>query len=522
MNRRRYVLATAWVLFSAVVGSLYLSPPQYIDHRWFDYLGGAMLEGELPYRDLGDQNFPGIILLHALALWLFGSHTWSFPLLDYLLLNGFLLVMARTLQRRVGVREALFFPPIYLLMYVSTGTGISGQRDLLATHCTLLAGVFLLRRIEGGHWIWLILDSLAIFMAAMLKPTFALAAVALPLIDLVTRHQSGRSWARMAADHAIEAFTMIAAVGIIALVGWRVGILGAWYEWFQFNSQIYRSLKASNEYILGRARLIAMTYWPMYIVIAFIGGLLWLRRGDRPLLVVLIASFTTAAVSLIVQAKGWDYHFAAFLPIMGILMSYALAWASRVLTAGPLIPRIRQARTTAFPVALATLMLVLTPLTIAKKVYRCYRVPVGWQLGLIGEAEYLNDYNLVGVEEVVTYVEEHTTPRETVWSFADLILDLNYLAHRRSPSRFWNPYHIFHAVAPFSLAPQWQAEVADVIRNHPPKIVVMHSQEPPKSGYDYPPEWSNSPIGAIFDETLAKRYRLVKTIERFEIYELVN
>jgi hypothetical protein len=222
---------------------------------------------------------------------------------------------------------------------------------------------------------------------------------------------------------------------------------------------------------------------------------------------------------LIVQHKGWDYHYAAFLPVLVLLMSSALAWAARVLAAGALAS-IRQSPRTVVPLAVATLLVMATSLTIGYKLVRLYRIPVGWQLGFIRDEEYLKTFRLKGVNEVVSYVRAHTSARDTVWSFADPILDLNHLARRKPPSRFWNPYHIFHAVAPFRYADRWQAEVAATLRNHPPEIVVMHVVDPKTHRYEYPPDWSRSPLVKVFNDALAARYHLVETIGDFEIHQL--
>jgi hypothetical protein len=297
-------------------------------------------------------------------------------------------------------------------------------------------------------------------------------------------------------------------------------VLGAWYEWFVFNYETYATLNESNAFLLARARIFVKSYWPVYTAVASVGGLIWLRRGDRPLLVLLAATFATALVSLIVQHKGWDYHYAAFLPVLVLLMTEALAWAARILTEGPLA-RIRQNPHAVIPVAAAALLVLATTLTIGYKLVRLYRIPVGWQLGFVRDEVYVKTFGLDGVDAVVAYVQAHTSPRDTVWSFTDAILDLNHLARRKSPSRFWNPYHIFHAVAPFRYADRWQAEVATTLRDHPPEIVVMHV-DPKTHRYEYPPDWSRSPLVKVFNDALATRYRLVETIGPFEIHRLCH
>ena len=308
------------------LGLLYVNLPQYIDHRWFAYVGGAMLEGNRPYLEVGDLNFPGVFFMHALALFLFGYNSWAFPLLDYIFLLAFVLIMARTLGVRKSREEALVFLVLYPLVYVTLGSPMAGQRDLLSAHLVLLAGAFLLRRVEGGHWSWLILDGLAVFMAVVMKPTFAIFAPALPLMDLAARPQSGRTLRRIATDHAIEGASVAAALGAMLLVGWVSGVLWASYEWLIFNVEIFSTLKQPTSFLLERTRHLAMTYWPAYLVVGAVGFVRWFRYGDRPLLVLVLSSFATTVVSVVVQHKGFDYHFVAIIPGLSLLMSDALGW----------------------------------------------------------------------------------------------------------------------------------------------------------------------------------------------------
>ncbi len=406
MEYRRYLWCAAWAVFSVILGVLYVNLPRWIDHRWNDYLGSVLLEGGRPYIDVGANDFPGLFFLHALALGLFGYQSWSFRLLDYLLLLGFVLVVGRILAARQGTREALIFVPLYQLIYVTAGYGISGQRDLLAAHLDLVAGALLLWRIGGGHRAWLVPAGLAVLMAALRKPTYALFAPALPLIDLVARRQSGRTLRRIAADHAVWATTAGTVAAVLVAIGWHLDILGAWYEWaIAWNGEVYSGIsRLSPAALFLRVSRVLLTFWPVYTAVAFVGGLLWWSSGDRPFLVLLLATAITTIASVILQGKLYYYHISALLPVLVLLMSHALAWASGTLAIRP--PSWARA---AAAVVLAALMFLMTTLALAKKVVSTYRIPVAWQLGRIGEDEYLKAYNLDGVPEVVAYVRAHHT-----------------------------------------------------------------------------------------------------------------
>ncbi len=100
-------------------------------------------------------------------------------------------------------------------------------------------------------------------------------------------------------------------------------------------------------------------------------------------------------------------------------------------------------------------------------------------------------------------------------------MDLYLLTRRKPPSRFCNPLFIFSAVSPFSAAARWQAELADMIQNRPPKIIVMCVSNDAPRRFQYPPAGSKSPIAALVNQALEDHYQRVKRIKQFEIYERI-
>src|SRR5436190_17561782 len=105
----KWLVGATWLLS----GALYLTLPPSPDQFECSYMGWRVLEGDVPYRDFVDMNWPGLIWIHALATALFGNRIWSWHLLDFALLamsGGFL----ADLVRRAAGRTAAFFA---LLLY---------------------------------------------------------------------------------------------------------------------------------------------------------------------------------------------------------------------------------------------------------------------------------------------------------------------------------------------------------------------------------------------------------------------
>lgn len=58
------LVAVAWF----VSGFLYLTLPPSPDQFNHAYMGWRLVEGDIPYRDFFDPNWPGVMGLHALAV----------------------------------------------------------------------------------------------------------------------------------------------------------------------------------------------------------------------------------------------------------------------------------------------------------------------------------------------------------------------------------------------------------------------------------------------------------------------
>ena len=149
------LLVLLFALAAAELGWLYVHLPPSPDQSVYDYVGWRLTEGDTLYTDVADQNWPGAMLLHALATALFGNHLWTFRLFDLLaLLPLALAVLFLFLHRYYGRLAALLVLPVYLAMYVSADRWFSGQRDVIAAPLLIAAGMALLRRQEGGSRGW--------------------------------------------------------------------------------------------------------------------------------------------------------------------------------------------------------------------------------------------------------------------------------------------------------------------------------------------------------------------------------
>jgi hypothetical protein len=121
----------------------YLTWPWWADHDVFATMAHAWSRGELPYRDLKGNNFPGTIYLFWIAGELFGwDRTAPFYAMDVALIGALALVLVAWSRRRFS----RFLPGIaafaaVLTYYLGLDHALTAQRDW---HAAVLAAIAIL------------------------------------------------------------------------------------------------------------------------------------------------------------------------------------------------------------------------------------------------------------------------------------------------------------------------------------------------------------------------------------------
>ncbi len=134
----------------AVWAPLYLTWPYWADHDVFANAARSWTHGELPYRDVRLNNFPGTIYLFWILGQVFGwGHTMAFYALDL----TFLLTLGVTLTVWSRRRFGHFWPGMLgFLVYMSTALSLdytlAAQRDWQAPVLAVLA-ILIVQTFEG-------------------------------------------------------------------------------------------------------------------------------------------------------------------------------------------------------------------------------------------------------------------------------------------------------------------------------------------------------------------------------------
>jgi hypothetical protein len=280
--------------------------PLVHDGPLMHYIAARILEGAAPYRDLFDMNFPGVYLIHLLALPLFGATDAGFRAFDLALLAliaaGLVLIVA-PYGRSAAVLAGAFF----WLYHVAGGPWRTAQRDLML--CLPLAGAAAaaLWHCRSGRRVALGVAGFGLGAAAWIKPHALLLA---PLLVLAPRpgSGSGRDRSRAGDGAALAVGCLVPAIFVLAWLA-AIGSLGAF-------------LDIVTGYLIPLySRLGRDLFWPMlrveigpWLSAAFALwatlGLIVLRRSgvSRGETWILAGGAVYGLFHLLAQGKGWGYH----------------------------------------------------------------------------------------------------------------------------------------------------------------------------------------------------------------------
>lgn len=452
MLKRLPLVGALLVVFLAVLaGALVWRSrgwPLIHDAPIMHYIAWRISGGAVPYRDLFDMNFPGVYLLHMVALKVFGSSDAGWRAFDLMWLAG-TSVAAAALAARWGRLAAAGAGLLFAVYHLAGGAAQSGQRDFLLCPFLLLAALGVACWAESpSKQASLAWSGLAVGAAIMVKPHAGLYAAALLVLVAVVARGAGRPIAIFAA----------ALFGpSIAVVSWlaAVGALPAWYEIVVgYLVPLYSRLGPPDRWTFQAWHI----FWiPAAAGIALsIGSALVSRSfGVRHAVVLLGLGYGVA--HFFVQGKGWDYH---LYPLAAFAAVALFAELQRLLDAG----RVAALSLTACFVGAA--------------------IVLGMKGVETADAEWIATQER-RVSAVVAALDGRIGPGDFVQVLDTTEGGVHALLRLRAvePTRFLYDFPFFDD-RETEMVQRLREEFLEGLDAHPPKFVVLFEQGWPDGGYE--------------------------------------
>ncbi len=470
MTRRDWFLFAGLMIAVTMIALPILTYPPGRDQGEFATIARGLLEGRTPYTDLWNPKPPAIFYVYALAIQLFGPTTTALRTLDLFAVPVICAALywlgTRIGNRRVGLFTAAIFPAFYFTESFWTLT----QNDGLVLLPMTLAVAVAVKAADNG-WLWAFgAGALTAFVAWFKYPFMLFGLVVIGAYFLIPAPVGTSLPSR--SKSKVKHLLAFVAGGALIIIG---GILylaatGALDELLlsaQVTSQ-YTALTFNPTDFVNLMRTALGFRWQQW-------GLLWLlvavwfaigrfgQQRKHGWWLVMLWAFI-GLVIMLVQAKGYDYHWLPMLPALALLAADTL---DRLLRLAAHYWNL----TSQSQIASSRLVLLLFLLIQWQGIWpRSWHYLTGAedQLAYFGRfqaGEFVADESL----EVSNYLRERVATGDSlyIWGFRP---EVYYMSQLNPATRF-----IFH----FPLVgewypPEWRQENVDVLwAALPPYVLVL-------------------------------------------------
>src|SRR5665213_3007577 len=284
--------------------------------------------GGLPFLQSFVANFPGPVLLHVLAICLFGNTVAGFRALELIVLVLTLFALYRVSRFWLSQASSLLGCYLFAIVYVFGPGQLVGQPDGFAVLPLVLALGSIIAAYRApvrSHTIaWALSAGVFYAAATCLRPTYALMLV--PSFLFLTSPRVGRTICAF----TVIGFALAASLIALPLALQPNGLQEAYLESVRYNLDVY-----SHIFLADYSRRV-------WIVVAFIAGwalMVGIHRktsrnfAEAPASIAerrfLIASFAALALEIASVRRYTGYHFVPFFSLFMPVIA-ALVWEWRL------------------------------------------------------------------------------------------------------------------------------------------------------------------------------------------------
>ncbi len=488
--------------------------------------------GRLPYLGSWDQNFPGIIPIHALGILLFGNSDLGFQLISWILSTASATMLYMVTRKFQGEGVSILTAIMYALYYTQRSIYVSGQRDVFVVFFLLVSILVLLSGFEGSWRTWVIaIAGLSAGYAVFIRPTYALAFLVLAAFVF---HKTKRP----------AAIVWFCVAGIIPFVVFIIpyfahpgAYIGLYDAMIRFNLDVYSAYPTS----LYTIRVALLNPWYIWLT-ALAGVFLWRHREnnsvahsgkERVLWNYYFLILASLFLSTVVMRKFLSYQMFVFYAFLVPLSVYAVVELYRVLrraAASYGLPR--AVLPGAAFILLAVLSVKIMSLDPIVPFFRALRHGSTASFALdTAEAAYTRwqgpvspPLDIMGEKKVVRYLQSRVPPDSaveccTVWP------GLIWRLARPTATRFTTLYPVClpNTEGTFtSYQVRWQKEYMDSLRTVRPRYIVLVSAKKIDMLF-----LRTTPINLVhfipgFSDFLARNYTMDTVIDWYVLYRRVR
>ncbi len=501
-NTYYYIALAAVLLLIFVIRSNFVNVPFERDEGSYAYCGKILLNGAIPFKDIGSQRLPGVFYCYAVIVAVFGytlkSLHIAFMVIN-LLSTVLIFFIARKLFNNLGaISAAIFWALLSMNMAIS---GFTTQSEHLVAFFAL-AGIFcLVKYFDKRAYLWAILCGLSFSLAFEVKQTSFFLGLCAGVV-LVARQvlEKPRDFKKGIISGILFMAAVIIPVVIDLFVVWKRGGWEDFNYWFFDIRKEYSSVITFDqgiEYLKMSFKGIYENYKFIWVM-SFLGSLsIFITQAKWWIKFSVLCFFVCGFLTVTPGNHYYGHYFLQWVPTV------CISAAAFIYSAEELLKFKLKLQTSARYIVLGILLLFsFSNLKALQKYY--FKVN---STQLLRQVYGLNPFpeSKVIADKLNTMLK----PEDKIAVFGNEIQMYLY-TNRISPSRFAGSGSLLE----FNIkkAEEWQKEFISDVEKANPRFLVF---------YSHPISWCANPnvknlIFPWFDKFTAQKYNLIGFADMYD------
>lgn len=498
-----YLIGLAVIIcLIAYIRSNFLNVPFERDEGSYSYCGKIILDGAVPFKDIGSQRLPGVFYSYALLVAIFGytlkSLHMAFIFINVISAIFIFMIGRRLFNNAAGIASALCWALLSMNMGIS---GFTIQSEHLVAFFALIAIYFLIRYFDKKSFYFIVLSGLFFSFAFEVKQTsFFLGLFAGILLVGKQFFEKERDYKKIIISSLLFILAVIIPVVIDLFIVWKRGGWEDFNYWFFDIRKEYSSVISFDQGI----EYLKMTWPGMYNNYKFI----WIISAIGSLSIFL----TSAKLWIKISVLGFFiFGFLTVMPGNHYYGHYFLQWVPTVcISAGAFFYSLEEIiksklklKVTARYIALGILILSsFSNISALKKYYFNTN-----STQLLRQVYGLNPFpeSKVIADKLNTMMK----PEDKLAVFGTEI-QMYFYTNKISPSRFAGSGALLEF--PTKKAEEWQKEFINDVEKANPRFLVF---------YSHAISWLANPnvknlIFPWFDKFSAEKYNLIGYADMYD------
>jgi len=162
----------AVLLFSVYIRSNFLEIPFERDEGAYTYTGKIILNGAIPFKEIGSQRLPGVFYAYAIMVWIFG-YTLQAMHIGFIVINLITTVILFLIGKELfdKLTALVIAASFALLSMIPHAYGFTTQSEHLVAITGFAGILFLLKFFKNEKWYYLVVSGVLLSLAFQIKQT---------------------------------------------------------------------------------------------------------------------------------------------------------------------------------------------------------------------------------------------------------------------------------------------------------------------------------------------------------------